>query len=168
MSEASPRIFISHSSKDGKVVQAFVEKILKIGLGLEDINIFCTSLVGTNIRSGEDFKRAIQKELQLCTAVIQIITKDYKESEVCLNEMGAAWILDKPVIPFILDPIRFNTVGFIHITDQILKLNDASDLHKFRDDHEEIVGRKPFKSAVYHRQINEFLETVKQNSNSYY
>jgi len=140
---------------------------LKIGLGLEDKDIFCTSLVGTDIRSGEDFKRAIQKELQQCTAVIQIITKLYKESEVCMNEMGAAWILDKPVIPFILDPIRFESVGFIHITDQILKLNKADDLHKFRDDHEDIVGRKPFKSAVYNRQINEFLEVVNQNR-SYY
>jgi hypothetical protein len=63
--------------------------------------------------------------------VIQIITSNYKESEICLNEMGAAWVLNNTVIPFILSPITYTSVGFIHSPNQLLRLNDENDLLEF-------------------------------------
>jgi hypothetical protein len=85
-------IFISHSSKDEAIVKLFTDKILQLGLHIGLDKIFCTSIQVTTIATGEDFRTVIKERLMKATHVIQIITPNYKESEVCLNEMGAAWV----------------------------------------------------------------------------
>jgi hypothetical protein len=72
--------------------------------------------------------------------------------------MGAAWVLCDKVVPFIVDPIRFDNVGFIHNTTQLLRLNKSEDLFQFQDDNEDLyVGRK-INQSNYHRQVNEFVK----------
>lgn len=133
-------IFISHSSKDKEIVDSFLQNILIKGMGVSSKDIFCTSIQGMDIKSGEDFKKTIKDELTSADVIIQIISDNYKESEVCLNEMGASWVLDTTVIPFILPPVSFSNVGFIHNTTQLLRLNEVNDLKKFRNDHTQGLG----------------------------
>lgn len=161
--EVKDNIFISHSSEDEKIITPFVEKILNLGLGIDRNKIFYTSAKDTGPRSGSDFKNTIKNKIISSVGVIQIITPNYKKSEVCLNEMGAAWVLSDNVIPFILDPVRFNNVGFIHNTTQILKLNNEGDLFKFQDEHPELYGDKRISSANYHKQVKEFIELLNGN-----
>ena len=156
-------IFISHSNQDEKLVTAFIEKILNLGLGISRENIFYTSAKDTAPRSGEDFKKSIKNKIIEATAIIQIITENYRKSEICLNEMGAAWVLSDNVIPFILEPVRFENIGFIHNTTQILKLNVADDLFKFQDDHPEIYNNRRISQSNYHKQVYEFVENLKNN-----
>jgi TIR domain-containing protein len=153
-------IFISHSTKDMWLVTPFVEKILNLGLGIPRAKIFYTSNKDTTIKSGQDFKRVIKNNLIGSKAVIQIITDNYKQSEICLNEMGAAWLLASKVIPFVFPPIRFDNVGFIHNTTQLLKISDEADLFKFQDDHPELKGVAKINQANYHQQVKDFLEIV--------
>ncbi len=153
-------IFISHSSKDEKLVTAFIEKILNLGLYIDRGNIFYTSAKDTAPRSGDDFKKAIKDKILSSKAVIQIITDNYKQSEVCLNEMGAAWVLSDNVIPFVLDPIRFDSVGFIHSSVQLLKLNSPDDLFKFQDDHDELYFGRKISQANYHKQVSDFVNDL--------
>ncbi len=156
-------IFISHSSEDEKMVTAFIEKILNLGLGILRENIFYTSAKDTGPKSGEDFKKSIKEKIIGATAIIQIITEGYRKSEICLNEMGAAWVLSDNVIPFILEPVRFENVGFIHNTTQILKINVADDLFQFQDDHPELYSDRRINQSNYHKQVYEFVENVKNN-----
>jgi hypothetical protein len=151
-------IFISHSSKDEPIVSAFIEKILNVGMGIGRDSIFYTSAKDTGIKSGDDFKRSIKQKLLDATTVIQIITQNYKDSEVCLNEMGAAWVLCDRIVPFIIDPVRFENVGFIHNTTQLLKINSTEDLYKFQDDNEDLYAGRKISQSNYHRQVNEFLK----------
>lgn len=164
MAGAQGIIFISHSSKDEWISTPFIEKILNLGMSIPRNKIFYTSNEDTTIKSGNDFRKAIQKKLLSARAVIQIITNNYKQSEVCLNEMGAAWVLSKNVIPFIVPPIHFQNLGFIHSTTQLLKLNDEKDLYKFYDDHKELRPAINFNVSNYHRQVNEFLEIIKRGN----
>ncbi|MFD0794634.1 toll/interleukin-1 receptor domain-containing protein [Mucilaginibacter litoreus] len=161
MSEGN--IFISHSSKDQQIVSAFIEKILNLGLGINRDDIFYTSAKDTGPKSGVDFKNTIKERIVTSVAVIQIITTSYKESEVCLNEMGAAWVLTDNVIPFILEPIHFESVGFIHNTTQILKLNEPDDLFKFQDDHPELYTKK-ISQSNYHKQVYDFIKFLKEGN----
>jgi hypothetical protein len=86
-------IFISHASKDKKIIDAFIDDIL-VGSGLVELDdIFSTTTDGTKIDSGEDWRNSIKDHLEKAKITFQIITPNYKESEVCLNEMGAAWVL---------------------------------------------------------------------------
>ena len=157
-------IFISHSSKDIWLVTPFIEKILNLGLGVSRTKIFYTSENDTTIKSGLEFKRVILKKLKASGAIIQIITENYKSSEVCMNEMGAAWAVSNNIIPFIYPPIRFDNVGFIHNTTQLLKLDTEADLYKFQDDHLEIRGTLKINQANYHKQVKDFLEIIKRGS----
>ena len=164
MAVQSRTIFISHSSKDEWLVTPFMEKIIIIGMGIPRSRIFYTSNEDTGIKSGSDFRKAIQIKLQKSTAVIQIITQNYKRSEVCLNEMGAAWVLNKNVIPFIMPPINYQNIGFIHNPTQLLKLNDERNLFKFFDDHKELKPAASFTITNYHKQVKEFLEVISRGN----
>ncbi len=167
MAVQSRTIFISHSSKDEWIVTPFIDKILNLGMGIPRSKIFYTSNEDTGIKSGQDFRKAIQKKLLSAKAVIQIITDNYKHSEVCLNEMGAAWMLSTNVIPFILPPVSFQNIGFIHTTTQLLKLNNDKDLYKFLDDSKELRPASNFNVSNYNRQVTDFLETIQRGNFGY-
>ncbi|MCE3227928.1 MAG: hypothetical protein K0S32_2479 [Bacteroidetes bacterium] len=152
-------IFISHSSKDHDLVRKFVEHILILGLGIKREKIFCTSIEGQGIRSGDDFKKKVIEELSNAKAVIQIITKNYKASDICLNEMGAAWVMDTIVIPVVADPFDYD-VGFIHANTQQLKLNKESDLFKLYDDHKDSLFHEKVNVTNYSVQIKSFLDFI--------
>jgi len=156
--EAKRRIFISHSSKDAKIVRSFVDNILKLGLHIADADIFCTSIEETTIKTGDNFREVIKSELQNSKAVVQIITKNYKESEVCLNEMGAAWVLNNNVIPFVLEPVTYSNVGFIHASSQLLKLNDRSSLFKFIEDFKGDLFEYDLNFTSIKRYVDNFVE----------
>jgi hypothetical protein len=153
-------IFISHSSKDEEIVKLFTDKILQLALQINLSNIFCTSIQATSITTGEDFRSVIKDNLSKASHVIQIISSNYKASEVCLNEMGAAWVLNNKVIPFILTPINYDSVGFIHQPHQLLKLNDENDLLKFVD---EMKGEnKRLKHSEIKRHVTDFMNRLNE------
>jgi len=155
------KIFISHSVKDKKVVQGFTESILQLGLGVKpDEDIFNISIEDSGIKTGDDFKRRIENELKSSKAVILIITMNYKNSEVCMNEMGASWILGIPVIPFIFEPITYNSVGFVHNTTQLLKLNSKDDLKAFVAQNKGKLFSSDYNDAKLDRHIDNFLESI--------
>jgi len=153
------KIVISHSSKDKELVNQFVNQICILGLGLRREAIFCTSEQGMNIKSGSDFKLAIRDELLSAKAVIQIITKNYKSSEVCLNEMGAAWAIADYIVPFVASPFDYD-VGFIHSSSQQLKLNSKEDLIKFYDDHKTTLFPEPISISNLDAQISNFIAFI--------
>lgn len=118
------RIFISHSSKDREIVNVFVDHILRLGMSFPKEEIFCTSSDGLSISSGEDWRNAIKHEIVNADMIILIISPNYKASEVCLNEMGAAWITEAKVIPLIVGDVTYRSAGVIVEPTQIEKLDD--------------------------------------------
>ena len=115
-------IFVSHATKDEVLVNAFVDIILSNGLNIPINKIFCVSTEGSKIESGEKWRDSIKEGLESAKLNFLIITPNYKESEVCLNEMGAAWLSNALVVPLIVEPINYKTVGVIHEPTQIEKL----------------------------------------------
>lgn len=87
----SKRIFISHSSKNKDIVEKFVDYILQFGIGIKAEDIFCTSIEEMGVKNGEDIRKHIQTNIQNVDYSFLIISKKYKASEICINEMGAVW-----------------------------------------------------------------------------
>lgn len=133
MDKSIKKIFISHACKDKKLVEIFVDKLLVCGMGFNNNDIFCTSLEGLGIKTGEDWRNEIQKHLCKAKVVILFITPNYKESEMCLNEMGAAWAVDIKVIPIIVEPLNFDSIGILYEVKQALKLTTDKDLDELKD-----------------------------------
>ena len=126
-------VFISHSSKYKQLIDKFIDEILIGGLEIKSRDIFCTSAYGTEIKSGEYWRESIKDNLCKCEVVFLIITPNFKESEVCICEMGAAWAIGNIVIPLIVDPINYRNVGIIYEPKQIEKLISKDSLNRIKD-----------------------------------
>lgn len=156
------KIFISHSSKDQEIVKAFVEKILQLGLGISAERIFCTSIEGQGVRSGEYIPDRLKIEIQQTSLALLFISEEYKRSEICLNEVGAAWVsLEKEnVIPVLLPGISFDKLGFLDFNRLGLKIDNKKDLLQLIDEHKNELNSH-LSHAKIDRQIDQFLEKIK-------
>lgn len=107
------KIFISHSSKDKHVVSAFVDHILCLGIGIEANDIFCTSIEEMAMNNGEDIRKHIKGNIHSADFSLLMISDNYKESEVCQNELGAVWTVDNNVRYFMLSNTSFDKIGWL-------------------------------------------------------
>ena len=118
------KIFISHSHSDKTIVDGFVKEILKVGCGFKDSDLFCT-LDTSTIRTGDDFREKIIENMRDCDFIFLFISENYNQSDVCKNEMGAAWALEnKRILPFTLPKITFEQMGFLNFVIQGASIND--------------------------------------------
>lgn len=157
------KVFISHASDDEPIIKSLIDDLLVGALSVKVREIFCTTTDGMKIESGEDWRDSIKKALQEAKVTLLIITPNYKESEVCICEMGAAWVTSAKVIPFIVDPITYSSVGIIQQPKQIEELLDQKSLDRLRD---VIQGRleidpEEIKSDRWTVKRTEFIQKVK-------
>lgn len=110
---ANKRIFISHSSKDKAIVELFVDQILLLGIGLKSEDIFCTSIEDMTMKNGEDIRNHIHQNIRTADYSLLLISDNYKNSEICLNEMGAVWTSDNEVRYCILPRTSFKSLGWL-------------------------------------------------------
>lgn len=130
------KIFISHSSKDKAYVKSFVENILQLGLDIPAERIFCSSIEGQGVKSGEYIPDRLREELNISSLALLFISTNYKSSEICLNELGAAWVKlpkDK-VIPILLPNISFNELGFLDFNRLSIKAIEKEGILKIIQD----------------------------------
>lgn len=160
----SKRVFISHATKDKEIIDAFIDLILHGALSIPIDDIFCTSTDGTKIKSGADWRNAIKNNLVNAKLNFLIITPNYKESEICLNEMGAAWVTSAEVVPLIVEPINYKTVGVIQEPTQIEKLLDERSLDRIKDILQEIleIPNHLIRSDRWTSKKKEFILRIKR------
>ena len=126
-----PKIFISHSSKDKELISSFIENILILGLGLNKDDIAFTSHEIYGVKPGDKINQYIKDNIASAEVVLFMISNNYKESEVCLNEMGATWALDKSFISVLLPYAGFEKLGWLTLYEkgiQIYKKDDVVSL----------------------------------------
>ncbi len=126
------KLFISHSSRDQEIADAFVD-LLTGGLGVYINDIFCSSTDGTKIGIGDPWRETIKKNIEKAKLVFFIVSKDFKYSEICQNELGAAWIIDiKKIIPLLIYPITPETTGSLIGDLQTANLSDSKSLESVK------------------------------------
>lgn len=86
------KIFISHSSKNVDYGQAIVDLLVAIGVNSEQI-IF-TSNDAFGIPTGQNIFNWLKARISEKPHVIYLLSSEYYSSIACLNEMGAAWIVE--------------------------------------------------------------------------
>jgi hypothetical protein len=158
------QIFISHSGKDKSIIDDFIDLILHGALSVPIDKIFCTSTDGTKIKSGDDWRNSILQALTTAKINFLIITPNYKESEICMNEMGAVWVAKAKVIPLIIEPINYKTVGVIQEPIQIEKLTDEKSLDRIKDivQKELSISNDLIKSDRWTSKKKEFVYKLKE------
>lgn len=157
------KVFISHSSKDVKVVEEFVDLLETIGL--DSNQIFCSSLSGYGIPLGENFIECLKSELSdLNTMVIFMLSENFYKSPVSMCEMGATWIQSKEHIPVLIPPFKFEDIaGTLKLTQGFM-INDSMKWNEFKDKILQTFGLEDLSDSVWERKrdrkiarINELL-----------
>jgi hypothetical protein len=159
------RIFISHSSKDKEVMEKFTDYILQLGIGLSHEDIFCTSIEEMGIRNGEDIRQHIKDNVQGADFSFLMLSKNYKKSEICLNEMGAVWAVDNRVRYYLLPNVDFKEIGWLCETNKAEKLYDSVVLDALEEELTDFYGL-PHKGGIWSRQRQNFVEYLTNNANN--
>lgn len=130
MSEADQKVlvFISHSSNDAAIINAFKTHILIAGIGLTDNNIICTSFEETGINASDNIPEYIKDNIENSQVVLCMISQNYRHSEVCQNEVGAAWALKKKIIQIVLPDSTFDNIGWLMNLDKAVKIDKSYSL----------------------------------------
>lgn len=153
----SMRIFISHSSKDKDIMEKFTDFILQLGIGLNHEDIFCTSIEEMGIKNGEDIRNHIRENVQTADFSFLMISKNYKQSEICLNEMGAVWATDNRVRYYLLPDVDFNEIGWLCDAKKADKLADCVVLDALEEELTGFYGL-PHKGGIWSRQRQNFVD----------
>lgn len=120
------KIFISHSSKDIQYVEEIISLFEFLGLNNEEM--FCSSIEGYGIPLGEtifDYLRNQFNEYNLF--VIFIHSHNYYDSPICLNEMGAAWVLRNNFCSILLPNFDFSNMTGVVSKEKIAIKLDSED-----------------------------------------
>lgn len=104
-----PKVFISHSHKDKVIARGLVDLLEKVGLDKK--NIIASSAPKAQLHTGAP----IYKELRTALSnervfVIFLLSDNFYSSTVCLNEMGAAWVMNADFHFMILPGFSFDRV----------------------------------------------------------
>ena len=126
----SYKLFLSHSSKDEKVVNAFVSFMYKIGLTEKDI--VCSSVPETKIAIGNDIYAYLNQLISDENIyAIYFLSDNYYASPVCLNEMGAVWLRKADSLSILLPGFDFNDVqGVVERNKVGIKLGTCDNMTK--------------------------------------
>ena len=155
------KIFISHASKDIKIVNKFVDEVLKLGLEIPKERIFCSSMVGHGIKTGKDIPDELKEELLQSSVVFLMVSKNYKESPVSLNELGGAWVLlekDK-VLPVLLPDVDFKELGFLDSQRLSKKINVEEDVLALIEDVKDELNPE-ISFPVLNTYLKKFIDDV--------
>ncbi len=133
------RLFISHASND----KESIEKIIGLFefLGLSDTNMVCSSIVGYEIPLGEDifeYLRNLYTDSELF--VVYIHSQAYYKSAVCLNEMGAAWVLKTEYCSILLPGFEYGDMrGVVKSGTIAIKLDNEDAATRLNELKEKLV-----------------------------
>ena len=145
-------IFISHSSKDKALAEAFVE-LLKAAFSIRPDRIRATSIYGHKHTAGAD-ENQLRDDTIGATLVVGLITDASIESAYVLFELGARWGTKK-----VLFPVLGAGASPAMLRGPLARMNALScdseqDLHQIISDAADVLHCKPNKAEAYVKHIN--------------
>ena len=105
------KIFISHCGADIKAVSALVDLLGEV-INLSDENLFCSSVHGFDVMVGKNFMDNIMEQYNNHELfLLYVLSHNYMNSPICLNEMGASWMTRKDSIGILLPGFDIEDLG---------------------------------------------------------
>ena len=161
------KLFISHSSQDLAFVKPLVELFEHMGLTPE--NMFCSSISGYGVPLDGNIYNFLREQFQNYNLrVVFVLSENYYNSPVCLNEMGAAWVLLKKYTCILIPQFDYRDVkGVIEQMRISIKLDSDGTELKARLNELKSILDKEFEMSrslnfqnVWERHRDEFVEKV--------
>ena len=161
--DKQPMIFISHASADGAFVDALVR--LLEGIGFDESNMFCSSIPEYGIALGESIYDKLlnlfrDKELY----VLFVHSPRYYTRPVCLNEMGAAWVLKTEYYSILTRDMSYEMMKGVVTSERIGIKVDAADasarLNELYENLKSAFSLSALSQTKWERLRNTFLSDV--------
>ncbi len=125
------KIFISHSSKDFDICTPFVE--LLEDLGIPEESILYTSLPRFGIPGDVDIYEYLRSKINDNFYMFYMLSDNYYQSPVCLNEMGAAWVAQNDYSTFILPNLSVGIKGVVDSKRKAWDITKAVELNNLKE-----------------------------------
>ena len=159
-------IFLSHSSKDAKIVEKFKDLILVSGLSCDPNLIKFSSKENFGIPGGinipEDLRNFLRNEMGL---FFQFLTPNYVTSRICLNEEGAGWCFlddEKYFIPLLVPPNDHELLSWLKTSNKGICIDDKSSLSNIYEDRKVFFGTN-VNGTNLQLKIEEFVKFCDEN-----
>jgi hypothetical protein len=165
--KAMNTIFISHSSKD-KAIADKLHTLLSVGVGIHSDDVFCTSLGGLGVPVGKDDTETIRAKLSDCTAAVALVSAKFLDSWFCHYELGALWLMKKPVYVMLLPPLTVakvkaeNRINAIIGNWQMMRIDDSAAWDDARDGLVQQLGIRGVRTAVWQAQKTAFTSSIRR------
>ena len=159
-----PIVFISHASSDELLVSLFVDLILCSGSGLTPDNIVYTSREDTGVVNGDEIPQAIKDCIRCSRMFFMMVSEAYRASEVCLNEMGAAWMIDDLPKKIVLLPgVGFERIGWLMSLVKGTRITDEDGLDAIHDQVMEAFSTH-VQTSTWNRSKRQFLKEIEKET----
>lgn len=155
------KIFISHSSKNANYGNALVN--LLTGIGISGDQIIFTSNDAYGIPTGQNIFDWLRNQIIEQPYVLYLLSPEYYKSVACLNEMGAAWVIENKHTMIFTPNFELNSyefqngaidpreIGFyINNNDKLIEF-----IHSLRTDYSITTNQ-----VLISQKIREFLEII--------
>ena len=149
-------LFISHSSEDTKLAEAFVE-LLKNALPIPPEKIRCTSVLAHSFPYGTDGVEQARLEVLSAPIVIGLITPSSTQSHWVLFELGARWGQRKPLFSILAGGAGVDLLPGPIRSDHALKDVTNPAVVKFVDELASHLDIKPSSSWKYSKYVDAFV-----------
>ena len=161
-----PKIFISHKKEDEAYAQALVNLINFI-VGADGDKVFCSSVPGYGIKQSRDIMDEMKVQFDDHYIFMVIIhSPRYYQSAICLNEMGASWVLGTKFASFMTKDCEYKHMcGVINQEKICINPNDDSfmlnaHLNDFKNDLLYHFGLQPLDENKWENARQQFVEAI--------
>ena len=125
------KIFISHSSKDKEYGEVLVKLLL--GIGIKGSQIVFTSNPDYGIPTGENIFKYLKNQIHNDAHMLYLLSDHYYDNVVCMNEMGAAWVMQNTYHMLMLPGFHANAEKFQNgVADPKVVAVDVDDERRIR------------------------------------
>lgn len=155
------KIFISHSSKDEIICTAFVN--LLEALGVPEGDILYSSSDRHGVPGDTDIFSYLKEHIKQGISVFYMLSDNYYESPYCLNEMGAAWVVQNDFSIFFLPNFTVGIQGVIDGRKKGFSLDSPGDLIQIKNKILSIYNSS-ISELKWEEVKNKFLSVVKSKS----
>ena len=155
-----PRILISHSSRDKDFCNVFVEFLAL--LGFTHRTLIYTSKSGYGVPLSNDIFEYLRSNLENRKLwVFFMLSENFYNSPVCLNEMGAAWVRQNHYYSVLLPGFGHGDIeGVINRNKHTLDLCDPVRLTELTDTFRKI-WQLPLNNTTCASIQQDFIDKIK-------
>lgn len=150
-------VFISHSTVDKRLHDCFLD-LLVGGFGINKNSIFSSS-IARSIETSAHFSNTIKNNIKSCDVIILLMTSSYMRSSFCLAELGAAWVLDKKIVPIVIEPVGVKEYNKTPL--QGMQFRKLDGLRVVYDEFFDIGLISRPDTEEFSKHYKEFLETIR-------